>query len=228
MRFALAGLAAAMLGWAAPAGAASLTLSCPGDGGQRSAADGRIVCGVLPGRTLTVSGLVRDDAGRPVGAPIALTPTRFVDEAGGSFVEDDGTPTTVRAGADGRFGLQSDPRIIERWTAYVATDPALGIFAPATAVVEVRRRLVTSIAKLGAGRVRVSVDGLQGAVEIRVLSRDGRRLHGVAPRRITGGRATTFRLGHRTGTFQVRVVDLARGGGYWAQPGPTFRLRRGA
>ncbi|HEY6781212.1 MAG TPA: hypothetical protein VI111_09665 [Thermoleophilaceae bacterium] len=211
--------------FAASAGAATLKLHCAGKGPRNEDSAGTVLCAADPGHKRSVAGVVRNDAGQPVAAKLAVTYSSWIPAPNGiGYNVKPRTTREIVAKADGTFSFSSNTKTKESIRVDLAADPALGIAAGAFAQSEVSRRLTTKIKKLGGGRVKLTVKGTKLPLKLYVLSEDGYPLMGVKPKKAKHGSAT-FRLGSLRGKFSTYAdagdvyTDL-----FWGERRPTFRL----
>ena len=210
---------------AVPADAARLTVACAGKGPRNRDSSGTVLCaGGLAGRTL--SGTVRNDAGQPVAGKITVTFSGYTPARGGGFVVRPTGTREITAKPNGTFSIHVNPSTKQALDFALAADPALGIAAQQTADAEVSRRLTFVVAKLGGGRVRITVRGTSlRPVKLYVLGPTGFPVSGGGPKNINRLGQATFNLGSQRGTFTMfadpgRYKDL-----FWFEGRrPTFRL----
>lgn len=209
---------------AASAGAAELKLKCAGKGKRNKDSAGTVLCSAEPGHKRTIAGTVRNDAGQPVAGRLTVTYSSWTPAPNGIGYNVKPRETReLTAKADGSFSFSSNPKTKESIRVDLAADPALGI-GGAFAQMEVSRRLVTKVKKLGGGRVKLTVKGTSLPLKLYVLSEDGYPLPGVKAKKAKHGSAT-FDLGSLRGKFSTYAdageiyTDL-----FWGERRPTFRL----
>ncbi len=224
-------LAAVCLGVAltASASAAELKLACAGKGPRKEDSAGTVLCAANPGKARKLSGTVRNDVGQPVAGKLTVTYSSWsVASNGIGYVVEPYSTREVAAGADGSFSLSSNTKTKESIRVDLAADPALGIAGGARAQADVSRRLVTTVKKLGGGRVKVTVKGTAARpLKIFVLDASGYRLPGVGAKKANRAGSANFDLGSRRGQFTT-FVDVGAKGNltdlFWAALRPKFRL----
>lgn len=225
----VAAAAAAVLAFgaplAAPAGAAELKLKCAGKGKRNKDSAGTVLCAAEPGHKRIVAGTVRDDAGRPVAGKVTITYSSWTPAPNGiGYSVKPRTTREITAKADGSFSFSSNTKTKESIRVELLADSTLGIAGGASAQVDVSRRLVTKVKKLGGGRVKLTVKGTKLPLKLYVLSEDGYPLTGVKAKQAKRGSAT-FDLGGLRGRFSTYAdagkvyTDL-----FWGERRPTFRL----
>ena len=64
-----------------------------------------MLCAAAPGKARTISGTVRDDAGKPVAAKILVSFITWTPHGGGSFSLETTSTKTISANAGGKFTL---------------------------------------------------------------------------------------------------------------------------
>ncbi len=221
LAFAVAALAALA---AAPAGAATLRLRCAGRGSRAVDSAGTIKCAGSPSSGRTISGVVRDDAGRPVAARLTVAYSDWIPRGTGYSITLRAT-REITAKADGSFAIRSNPATRETIRVDVVPDAALGTAAGATAQADVARKLDVSLAKLGGGTVRVTVKGTdKRPVKVWMLYESGYQLPGVRPKNVNGSGQATFNLGSMRGRFAYSVAAGVYDDLFWYLGRPTFRL----
>ena len=230
---ALAAATAATALAAAPASASASTVSlaCKGPGGRNKDSANTVLCAAPAGRGRTVSGRVRNDAGKGVRAPVTVTRSTWVIAKGGLGYNVKPTSTKViTARADGTFSVYSNPATRESIKVEVGAQPTLGIAAGSFAQAEVHRQLSLKIVKLGSGAVRLTVKGTSPkSVKAQVTNGDGYAIPGQGPRRLDNLGRVTFHLGSRaSGTYSIYIVRSALTDLFWASSqAPKFRLSNG-
>lgn len=225
-RTAVATIAAALglLVFVSVAGAAQLTLACGGKGPRNADSAGTVLCAAAPGKARTLTGVARDDAGKPVAAKLSVTLSDWIPNGDGSFSIKPVSTQTIVANSQGSFSLpvKTSTRVSLKFE--TVADSALDVSA-VSAEAQVSRRLEVKVKKLGGGKVRLSVKGA-GKIPLKlyVLDPDGYELPGVKPK--SGGKSAsaTFNLGSRTGLFSYYVDAGDYGDLFWAELRPTFKL----
>lgn len=222
---ALVGLAALAL-TAASAQASTVTLRCAGRGARNSDSAGTVLCAGSPARGRTIAGVVRNDAGQPVAAKLTVTYSSWtVAPNGVGYVVKPRETREVVAKGDGSFSVASRTATRESIRVEVVPDAALGIAGGASAQGEVSRKLAITLAKLGGGKVRITVKGTrQRPLKAYVLSESGYQLPGIPPRNVDGGGQATFNLGSLRGRFSYYVDAGVYDDLFWYQGRPAFRL----
>ena len=208
-------VATAALGLALAAGAAQaaqIDLQCAGKGPRNEDSAGTALCAAVPGKARVVSGVLRNDAGKPVAGKVAVTFANWIPTAGGAFSITPESTRTIGATGNGQFSVP------------VKTDEKLGV-TPFKAQADVSRQLQTVLKKLGGGRVRLTVKGAgKNPLKLYVLDSSGYELPGVKPKKADKGGSAVFDLGGRHGEFSYYVDAGVLGDLFWEGPCPTFKL----
>jgi hypothetical protein len=212
------------LGFAGAAGAATLKLKCAGKGPRNADSAGTVLCAGSPSKGRTISGTVRNDAGQPVAGHLTLTYKSWTPSNGAYTIAPTSTRQIVAKG-DGTFSFKSKTATKESIVVDLAPDPALGIAAGVRAQADVSRRLITKLAKLGGGGVRITVKGTKHRpLKVYVLDPSGYPISGVKPKKADAKGRATFDLGSRRGQFTYYVDAGVYGDLFWYAARPTFRL----
>jgi len=223
-RFALfASLAAlGVLIFASLASAAEIKLACAGKGPRNKDSAGVVLCAAAPGKARTISGTIRDDAGKPVAAKILVTFISWTPAGGGSFSLEPTATKTISADAGGKFSLpvKVTTRLDVKFEA--VADEKLGV-SGGFAEAEVSRRLDVKMKKLGGGRLKFTVKGAS-PVKVYVLDSSGYELSGIKPKRANKAGVAIFNLGNLHGEFSYYVDVGALADLYWEDPRHTFRF----
>jgi hypothetical protein len=211
-----------LLVFAAVASAAEIKLVCAGKGPRNKDSAGVVLCAAAPGQARTISGTVRDDAGKPVAAKILVTFISWTPQGGGSFSLEPTSTRTISANAGGKFSVavKTATRLNVKFEA--VADERLGV-SGGFAEAQVSRRLDVKLKKLGGGRVKFTVKGAS-PVKVYVLDSYGYELPGVKPKRANRAGIATFSLGSRHGEFSYYVDIGALADLYWEDPRHTFKL----
>lgn len=219
---ATAGLGLAL---AAPAAQASeVDLACAGKGPRNKDSAGTVLCAAAPGKARVVSGVLRNDAGKPVAGKIAVIFANWVPAGNDSFSIKPETTRTISAGGSGEFSIPV--KTATKVTVYVeaVADTALGV-SPLKAQADVSRQLATTIGKLGGGKVKLTVKGAGKApLTLYVLSSEGYELPGVKPKKANEAGSAIFDLGGMRGEFSYYVDAGLLSDLFWEGARPTFRL----
>jgi hypothetical protein len=208
------------------ADAAELKLSCAGKGARNKDSAGTVLCAGDPAKGRTIAGTARNDAGQPVAAKIAVTLSSWTVAPNG--IGYNVKPTSTReivAKADGGFSFKLNPKTRESVKFELAADPALGIAAAASAQAEVSRKLKVKLAKLGGGKVRITVRGTTlRPLKVYILDSSGYALSGVKPKKVDAKGRASFDLGSRRGQFSYYVDAGVFDDLLWYQGRPKLRL----
>jgi hypothetical protein len=103
-------------------------------------------------------------------------------------------------------------------------DTALGV-SPVKVQADVSRQLVTTIKKLGGGKVKLTVKGAgKTPLKLYVLSAEGYELAGVKPKQADKAGSATFDLGSMRGEFSYYVDAGLLSDLFWEGARPTFKL----
>lgn len=215
----------ATAGLATAAEAARLTLSCAGAGPRDRDGSGNVRCAASPTRGRTIAGVVRNDANQPVAGRVTVTTKTWTPSPGGGYAVRPTATRQITANSAGAFSFPTNPQGRQELEFALAADPALGIAAGAEAEAEVARRLNVSLAKLGGGRIRITVAGTaMRPIKVYIIdSTAGYRVPGVSPRNVDNRGRAFFSMGARRGTFayyvEPRYRDL-----FWDLGRPKFRM----
>lgn len=212
----------AALTLAAAAGAATVSLKCAGKGAHNKDSVGTILCAAEPGKARTISGSVRDDAGKPVATKVTVTFSDWIPSGGGGYTIKETSTKAISSNAAGAFSLavKTETKVSVE---FAVGDEAAGV-SGAGAQADVARRLDVKLSKLGGGKVKLSVKGAAGKkLKLYVLDSSGYEIRGVPPKTTKSGSAV-FDLGSRRGQFSYYVdagiyTDL-----YWYEGRRNFRL----
>lgn len=208
------------------ADAAELKLSCAGKGARNKDSAGTVLCAGDPAKGRTIAGTVRNDAGQPVAAKVSVTFSSWTVAPNG--IGYTVKPTSTReivAKANGSFSVKLNPKTRESAKFDVAADPALGIAAGASAQAQVSRKLKIKLAKLGGGKVRITVKGTTiRPIKAHVLDASGYPLSGVKPKNVDGKGGASFNLGGLRGQFSYYADLGVYADLFWYERRPTFRL----
>lgn len=207
------------------ADAATLQLKCAGKGARNKDSAGTVLCAGSPSKGRAIAGTVRNDAGQPVAASVTVTISSWtLAPNSGYYVK----PTSTReivAKADGSFSFKRNPKTRESYRFDVVPDAALGIAAAASGEAQISRRLKIKLAKLGGGKIRITVKGTTvRPLKVHVLDASGYALSGTKPKNVDRKGRATFNLGSMRGQFSY-YVDAGRYGDlFWYEGRPKFRL----
>jgi opacity protein-like surface antigen len=207
------------------ANAAELKLSCAGKGARSKDSAGAVHCAGSPSKGRTIAGKVRNDAGQPVAAKVTVTISNWVLAPNSGYHVKAIATREIVAKADGSFAFRRNPKTRESYRFDVVADAALGIAVPATGEAEIARRLNVKLAKLGGGRLRITVKGTsQRPLKVHVLDPSGYALSGVRPKNVDRRGRATFDLGSMRGQFTY-YVDAGRYSDlFWYLGRTKFRL----
>ncbi len=206
----------ALLALAATASASTISLKCGGKGGRYQSEPSSISCAAKLGQSRTIEGVVRDDANKPVAGPVTVTLSKWIPQGGYYTVEPFKT-LTVSANAAGKFSYKAKTatKITARFEA-----------AGAAAEAEVSRELQVKVAKLGGGKVKVTVKGA-GKAPLTVYLVDteaGYELPGTKGKKASKAGVAIFNLGRFHGAFTYSIDAGDYSDLFWAGPKPTFRI----
>lgn len=215
---------AALLLSAASAPAATVTVRCAGRGARNRDSSGTVLC-ASSSKGRTIAGVLRNDAGKPVAGRVTVTVSPWEPATSGiGFTVRAGEPYVVTAKADGSFSIKSNPPTKESIRFEVVADAALGVSGGAFAQADVSRQLKVTLAKLGGGRVRLTVKGTTVRMKAYILDASGYRVPGVGPKKVDGRGQATFDLGDRHGSFTYYVDAGDIGDLFWYQGRVPFKL----
>lgn len=204
--------------------ATEVDLACAGKGPRNKDSAGTVLCAAAPGKARVISGVLRNDAGKPVAGKVAVTFANWVPVGNGSFSIKPETTTTVSASGSGRFAIPV--KTATKVTVYVeaVADTALGV-SPVKVQADVSRQLITTIKKLGGGRVKLTVKGAgKTPLTLYVLNSEGYELSGVKPKKASKAGSAVFDLGSMRGEFSYYVDAGLLSDLFWEGARPTFEL----
>jgi opacity protein-like surface antigen len=208
------------------ADAATLKLSCAGKGARNKDSAGTVLCAGSPSKGRAIAGTVRNDAGQPVAAKVTVTVSSWTIAPNG--IGYNVKPTSTReivAKANGSFSFKRNPKTRESIKFDVVADPTLGIAAGVSAQAEISRQLKVKLAKLGGGKVRITVKGTTiRPLKVYILDSSGYTLSGTKPKNVDGKGRATFDLGSMRGQFAYYVDAGKYDDLFWYQGRPKFRL----
>lgn len=214
-RRALALAVLALLALAATASASTISLKCGGKGGRYQSEPNSISCGVKPGKARTIEGVVRDDANQPVAGPVTVRLSQWIPKGGYYSVEEFKT-LTVAANAAGRFSYKAKTA-----TKITARFEAAGISAEA----DVSRELQVRVAKLGGGKVKVTVKGAGKApIKMFLVGDSGYPLPGTAGKRLSKAGVAIFDVGSYRGPYSWVFEAGDYDDLFWTNRGPSLRI----
>lgn len=212
----------ASLALAAAAGAAKVELKCGGKGAHNKDSAGTILCAAEPGKARTITGSVRDDAGKPVATRVTVTFSDWIPAAGGGYTIKEASTKTISSNPSGAFSLpvKAETKVSVE---FAVGDEAAGV-SGTSAQADVSRRLDVKLSKLGAGKVKLAVKGAAGKrLKLYVLDSSGYEIRGVPPKTTKSGSAA-FNLGSRRGQFSYYVDAGVYTDLYWYEGRRSFRL----
>ena len=216
------GLSLALI--ASAAHAAEIDLACAGKGARNKDSAGTVLCAAAPGKARVISGVLRDDAGKPVAGKVTVTFANWVPVGNDSFSIKPEATTTVSASGSGQFSISV--KTATKVTVYVeaVADTALGV-SPVKVQADVSRQLLTTIKKLGGGKVKLTVKGAgKTPLKLYVLSAEGYELAGVKPKKADKAGSAIFDLGSMRGEFSYYVDAGLLSDLFWEGARPTFKL----
>ena len=207
------------------ADAATLKLSCAGKGARNKDSAGTVLCAGSPSKGRTIAGTVRNDAGQPVAAKVTVTISAWTLAPNSGYYIKPTATREIDAKADGSFSFKRNPKTRENYRFDVAPDPALGIAAAASGEGQIARKLNVKLAKLGGGKLRITVKGTTvRPLKVYVLDSSGYALSGVKPKNVDRKGRATFDVGSMRGRF-THYVDAGRYGDlFWYLGRTPFRL----
>jgi len=212
----------AVLAPAALAQAATVTLKCAGKGAHNKDSAGTIICAAEPGKARTISGAVRDDAGKPVATKVTVTFNDWIPSGGGGYTIKETSTKTISSNAAGAFSLpvKTETKVSVE---FAVGDEAQGV-SGAGAQADVARRLGVTLSKLGGGKLKLSVKGAAGKkLKLYILDSSGYEIPGV-PAKVTKSGSAVFNLGSRRGQFSYYVEAGVYTDLYWYEGRRNFRL----
>lgn len=209
----------------AVADAATLKLSCAGKGARNKDSAGTVLCAGSPAKGRTIAGVVRNDAGQPVAAKVTVTVSNWVLAPNSGYYVKAAETREIVAKANGSFSFKRNPKTRESLRFDVAADAALGIAGGVTGQAQISRQLKVKLAKLGGGKLRLTVKGTTiRPLKVHILDPSGYALSGVKPKNADRKGRASFDLGSMRGQFSY-YVDAGRYDDlFWYQSRPKFRL----
>lgn len=215
---------AAVLAFAVAAQASEIALACDGKGPRNKDSAGTVLCAAAPGKARVVSGVLSDDAGKPVAGKVKVTFADWIPSSGGSFSITPGATQTVSAGANGRFSVPVKTATKVSVYFEALADEKLGV-SPVKAQADVSRELAVTLKKLGGGTVKLTVKGAGSApLKLYVLDSSGYELSGVKPKKADKAGSAVFDLGSMHGEFSYYVDAGVLGDLFWEGTRATFRV----
>jgi hypothetical protein len=225
-RFALAltaiGIAAALAVSAAQA--SEIDLECGGKGPRNKDSAGTVLCAAAPGKARVVSGVLRNDAGKPVAGKVAVTFANWLPVGGGSFAIKPESTQTIAANGSGQFLVPV--KTATKVTVYfeAVADEKLGV-SPIKAQADVSRQLAVTLKKLGGGKLKLTAKGAGSTpLKLYILDSSGYELAGVPAKKANKAGSATFDLGSRHGEFSYYIDAGALGDLFWEGTRATFKL----
>jgi hypothetical protein len=208
------------------ADAATLKLSCAGKGARNKDSAGTVLCAGSPSKGRAIAGTVRNDAGQPVAAKVTVTISSWTIAPNGIGYHVKPTSTReIAAKANGSFSFKRNPKTRESLQFDVVPDTALGIAAGASGQAQISRQLKVKLAKLGGGKVRITVKGTAiRPLKVYVLDSFGYTLSGTKPTNVDRKGRASFDLGSMRGRFSYYVDAGKYEDLFWYQGRPKFRL----
>ena len=209
----------------AGAQAATVSLRCAGRGPRNRDSASTVLCAGLPGKGRMLAGVVKDDAGRPVAARLAVSYSDWIPLGSGGFSIKLRETREIAAKGDGTFSIKSNPATKESIRVDVVADAALGV-SGGSAQAEVSRLLVVRLAKLGGGVVRFTVTGTtHRPLKVYVLDSSGYQLSGIKPKKVDGRGQATFNLANVRGLGLTYFIDAgdALNDLFWYQSRVPFK-----
>lgn len=224
-RFAVLALAlAAVFALAASAQAAEVDLQCAGKGAHNQDSAGTVLCAAAPGKARVVTGVLRNDAGKPVAGKVAVTVADWIPVGNDSFSVKSGSPQTIAANGNGQFSFPVKTATKVSVYFEAVADEKLGVSA-VKAQADVSRQLAVTLKKLGAGKLKLTVKGAgSNPLKLYVLDASGYELPGVPPKKANKAGSATFDLGSKHGEFSYYVDAGVVGDLFWEGPRATFKL----
>jgi hypothetical protein len=217
-----AGTSLALL--ASAAQASEVALKCDGKGPRNKDSAGTVLCAAAPGKARVVSGVLRNDAGKPIAGKVTVTFANWIPAGGGSFSVTPESTQTIAANGNGQFSVPV--KTATKVTVYFESvaDEKLGV-SPVKAQADVSRQLLTTIKKLGGGKVKFTAKGA-GKIPLKlyILDSSGYELSGVKPKKASKAGSATFDLGGMHGEFSCYVDAGIYGDLFWEGTRGTFKL----
>jgi hypothetical protein len=205
----------ALLALAATATASTISLKCGGKGARNKDSVGTVLCAAAPGKARTIEGVVRDDANKPLAGPVTVTVSKWVPK-GGYFSIEEFKTLTVNANAAGKFSYaaKTETKISIKFEA-----------AGASAQADVSRQLVVKVAKLGGGKVKLTVKGAGKApLTLYVVDETGYEVPGTKGKRADKAGSAVFDLGNFHGSFSYAIEAGDYDDLFWEGRKPTFHI----
>lgn len=209
---------------ASAAQAAEIDLKCAGKGSRNQDSAGTVLCAAAPGKARVISGVLRNDAGKPVAGKVTVTFANWIPAGSESFSIKPESTQTITAGGNGQFAVpvKTETKVTVYFEA--VADEKLGV-SPVKAQGDVSRQLAVILKKLGGGKLKLTAKGAGSApLKIYVLDSSGYEISGVPAKRADKSGSATFDLGNRHGEFSYYVDAGLLGDLFWEGTRATFRL----
>ncbi|HEV7616073.1 MAG TPA: hypothetical protein VGO36_07565 [Solirubrobacterales bacterium] len=224
-RLAAAGAATAVtLLLAGAAQASEIDLKCGGKGARNADSAGTVLCAAQPGQARVVTGVLSNDAGKPVAGKVTATVANWIPAGGGAFSIKPESTQTIAAGANGQFSFSVKTATKVSVYFEAVADEKLGIL-PFKAQADVSRQLAVTLKKLGGGKLKLTVKGAGTApLKLYILDSSGYELSGVPAKKANKAGSATFDLGSMHGEFSYYVDAGVLGDLFWEGTRATFKL----
>jgi hypothetical protein len=194
-----------LMALAAGAQAASLNLKCSGKGPQNKAQEYETAsCAVEKGKTRNIEGVLRNDKNKPVAGALNVTFSAWEPQGGGAYDITPQKTIEVKAGANGKFTIPKITTKTEETVFIEAVGDGESELSTVTQEVNIQRYVSATAKKLGGGKVKVTVKGVEGPFKVSI-GLEGYPASGGAPRQAGKAGVATFTLRDPHGTFGIYV-----------------------
>ena len=204
--------------------ASEVDLKCGGKGPRNQDSAGTVLCAAAPGKARVITGVLRNDAGKPVAGKVAVTFANWIPAGSESFSIKPESTQTIAANGNGQFAVPVETAT--KVTVYfeAVADEKLGV-SPIKAQADVSRQLAVTLKKLGGGKLKLTAKGAgSAALKIYILDSSGYELSGVPAKKASKAGSATFDLGSRHGEFSYYIDAGVLGDLFWEGTRATFKL----
>jgi hypothetical protein len=201
----LAVAALGLLALATSAQASSLNLKCSGKGPQNKAQEYETAsCTVEKGKTRNIEGVLRNNKNKPVAGTLKVTFSDWEPQGGGAYDITPQKTIEVKSGANGKFTVPKVTTKTEGTVFIEALEDGESEISPVTQEVNIQRYVSATAKKLGGGKVKVTVKGVEGPFKVSI-GEEGYPASGGAARKANKAGVAIFNLRDPQGTFGIYV-----------------------
>jgi hypothetical protein len=201
----LAVAALGLLALAATAQASSLNLKCSGKGVQNKAQEYETAsCTVEQGKARNIEGVLRNNDNKPVASTLKVTFSNWEPQGNGAY---DITPyktIEVKSAANGKFKIPGVTAKTEETVFIEAGENFESDVSPVTQEINIQRYVSATAKKLGGGKVKVTVKGIEGPFKVGITE-ESYAVSGGATRKANKAGVAIFHLSHAYGTLGIYV-----------------------